>query len=279
MSRPEAAAVAEYILPRDETERDRLEVQHRLIVSLYDGDVVLPVYKPSPGDHILDCGTGTGIWILELAKSYPSSVTFTGIDISSHHFPSAPPSNTSFEVRSILNIPDEWKNKFSLVHQRLLILGLKAEHWPTTLQIIHRITKPGGCIQLGELGKVISGPATARLESMNSAWFSKHGFLRDCVERIPSMLEALGFVDIDVRKVLMPVGRWAGQKGVLGQNNFMRSYKGALKRGFLRDGGYGVIRNEAEMDALLEAVKQEWDVTEGSGVEYFTFVARKPKTE
>lgn len=244
-------------------------------MSLNDGKVVLPVYKPSPRDHILDSGTGTGIWILELVKTYPPSVTFTGIDISSDHFPLAPPSNTSFHVRSILDAPDGWTNKFALVHQRLLLLGIKAEHWPTTLEIIQRITKPGGCIQLGEYGKVISGPATARLESMTSAFFSEHGFLRDCAEKIPSMLEVLGLVDVEVNKVLIPLGKWAGQKGVLGHNNFSRSYRTGFKPAFLRDGGYGVIRDEAEMDALLEEVKQEWDVTEGSGVEYFTFIARK----
>ncbi|KAF8066012.1 S-adenosyl-L-methionine-dependent methyltransferase [Lyophyllum atratum] len=275
MPQPDASAVAEYILPGDESERKRLEGQHRLIVSLNDGKVVLPVYKPSPGDHILDSGTGTGIWILELAKSYPPSVTFTGIDISSDHFPLAPPSNISFHVKSILDVSDDWTNKFALVHQRLLLLGIKEKDWPTTLAIIHRITKPGGCIQLAEYGKVVSGPATARLESMTSAFFSEHGFLREPAEKIPSMLEALGFVDVEVSKVMVPLGKWGGEKGVLGYNNFTKSYRTGFKPAFLRDGGYGIVKDEAEMDALLEEMRQEWDVTEGSGVEYFTIVARK----
>ncbi|EJU06519.1 hypothetical protein DACRYDRAFT_103463 [Dacryopinax primogenitus] len=71
-------------------------------------------------------GTGTGIWLLDMAKSVPSSVTLVGVDIQSRLFPPAQP-NMKFFVGSTFDLPTEMDCTFALVHQRLMVAAFSYE--------------------------------------------------------------------------------------------------------------------------------------------------------
>lgn len=52
-------------MPTDETEQDRLDLHHEIILILLNGELYLaPVMNPQ---RILDIGTGTGIWAIDAA--------------------------------------------------------------------------------------------------------------------------------------------------------------------------------------------------------------------
>ncbi|KAG6829860.1 hypothetical protein H0H87_009917, partial [Tephrocybe sp. NHM501043] len=217
------------------------------------------------------------IWAMELAQLSPPSVSFTALDISSDHFPPSPPSNVDFVVKSVADIPaDDWANKFAFVHQRLLVLGIQEKNWPSVLRTIYNVTKPGGWIQLGEFGKVSSGPATARLEDISFALCSQNGVMRGCAEAIPTMLKTIGFLDIRISKDKIPIGKWGGKLGDLGHDNFRRAYGTGLKPASMRNGNFGIVKDEEEFNKLLEAALDEWNNIEGSGVEFVTILAMKP---
>ena len=66
-------------MPNDEAELDRLDLTHNLIkitmgMKLFNA----PIEKPA---RVLDVGTGTGIWAIEMGDEYPSA-EIIGTDLS-----------------------------------------------------------------------------------------------------------------------------------------------------------------------------------------------------
>src|SRR5277367_5512817 len=56
-----------YLYPNDEDEKDRLDFQHHIVKKLHGDRLFFAPVKDAR--KILDIGTGTGIWPLELAES------------------------------------------------------------------------------------------------------------------------------------------------------------------------------------------------------------------
>ena len=73
-------AEGKYALPNDEKEQDRLDLAHHHALLLMKGNLYFAPISDKP-QRILDCGTGTGIWVLDMADSFPSAQV-TGVDLS-----------------------------------------------------------------------------------------------------------------------------------------------------------------------------------------------------
>lgn len=86
-----------------------------------------------------------------MAKEYPNC-DYKGCDIVSITNPNVIHERIQFSYGNVvegLQFPD---NTFDLVQMRLLVLGLRAEEWPIAVKEVLRVTKPGGMIQLIEVG-------------------------------------------------------------------------------------------------------------------------------
>lgn len=59
---------ANYILPEDEREQERLDLQHAIALKAF-GKLALAPYEDLHSE--LDLGTGTGIWAIEFADQHP----------------------------------------------------------------------------------------------------------------------------------------------------------------------------------------------------------------
>ena len=87
----------------------------------------IPLQKTSEW-QIADVATGNAGWLLEMAGEYPRT-EYTGFDISSAQFPSreALPSNIVglHELDIYAPIPQQWVEKFDVVHVQLIVAGVR----------------------------------------------------------------------------------------------------------------------------------------------------------
>eukprot|EP00136_Aspergillus_niger_P009767 XP_001401990.2 methyltransferase [Aspergillus niger CBS 513.88] len=147
-----------YRLGRDVIASTRLNLQHYIwkenIGYLLHPSIRFPNASSNSDISIADVGTGTGIWLLDLHRQYPNA-TLHGFDISSEQYP-APgflPSNISLRHLNILEeIPEEYVEKYDVVHARLLVqVVLQAGGDPRpVIKNLMKLVKPGGYIQWEE---------------------------------------------------------------------------------------------------------------------------------
>lgn len=107
----------EYILPNDDREQDRLDLNHHLCRLVVGGALFrVPLELEGPA-RVIDLGTGTGIWAIEMADEYPSAEV-TGTDLSPIQSTWVPP-NCYFEVD---DYESEWdfSRPFDFIHARTL---------------------------------------------------------------------------------------------------------------------------------------------------------------
>jgi len=111
-------AKSTYPLPNDEEEHKRLDNLQLACRELLGGNVFAPI-SPTP-INILDVGTGSGAWCVEVAKQFPTA-RVSGMDLSPIHRKDAP-ENCHF-VLGDLNDGLKFKTaSMDLVHSRLEIL-------------------------------------------------------------------------------------------------------------------------------------------------------------
>jgi SAM-dependent methyltransferase len=221
-----------------------------------------------------------GLWVTDLATTIAPSVPMVAVDIEPRLFPASPPKNIEFRVESVTNLPSEWNDTFSLVHQRLLMAGLQVPQWPKALQEIYRVLRPGGWVQIAESSpfhedKYPGKPCTEKLSAMFRRVAESRNLYVDCAYDMPKMLEEAGFVDIRSESRMLLLGKWAGEIGVANATNHVGVLRG-FKTPVLEAGGFGYVTSEAEYDELLNGLEKEWDEIPGSEMQFFVFWARKP---
>lgn len=202
---------AEYNLPNDDQEMDRLDLQHHLFRMTLDG----ALHKAPIQDdvhHVLDVGTGSGIWALEFAEEHPSAAVI-GTDLSPVSLPHAPP-NCRFYVE---DVEQDWNfdNDFDFVHARMLVVALK--DWPTFFKQAYAHLKPGGWLEMQDMVSPMPrcDDGTAPDDSPLMRWGE---MMREASRRIGVDLFAAdhftnhmrdaGFVDIQVHTEIWPLNRW-----------------------------------------------------------------------
>ncbi|KAN0108726.1 S-adenosyl-L-methionine-dependent methyltransferase [Hyaloscypha variabilis] len=205
-----------YLLPNDETEQDRLDLQHHLFTLTFDGKLhIAPIEELKGGVHnVLDIGTGTGIWAIDFAATYPSA-NVIGTDLSPIQ-PNFVPPNCSFEVD---DAEDEWvfPQKFDYIHGRALMSCFRNDQrvWEHAFKAL----RPGGILELQDLQMPLryidsSGEGTA-LKLWNERFMAAGLMLgRDFtkVAKYKATLEKVGFVDVVEKRYYWPVGTWAKGK-------------------------------------------------------------------
>ncbi|EIW67928.1 hypothetical protein TREMEDRAFT_57395, partial [Tremella mesenterica DSM 1558] len=139
----------DYMLPVDEDEREvGLQGQHYALKVRQGGkNYLAPFQEVLPEDgrdcRLLDVGTGTGIWALEMASEFPEAEV-TGVDLAPVQRPEILPNNLSYlmdDVSKGIPFPDGY---FDAVHSRLLLAGIR--NWKSFINEVIRVVRPGGLI-------------------------------------------------------------------------------------------------------------------------------------
>ncbi|KAL8952130.1 MAG: hypothetical protein Q9222_001942 [Ikaeria aurantiellina] len=102
---------------------------------------------------VCDLGTGTGLWLTDLAKSQPSAALH-GFDIDTSQAPPKEwlPSNVSIETLDVFQpVPERLLGMFDVVYVRLFMCVVKDNDPQPILLKIMQLLKPGGYLQWMEL--------------------------------------------------------------------------------------------------------------------------------
>ncbi|KZT25732.1 S-adenosyl-L-methionine-dependent methyltransferase [Neolentinus lepideus HHB14362 ss-1] len=140
-----------YKLPADLSEMDRLALQHRMWKLLVGGlyppeltEVVAQLLMPQEGSRpkVLDVGSGSGSWIVEMAQANPDA-DFVGFDLVKSEGIDAPP-NCSFIIGDLTGGLPDFQAAFDIVHTRSVVGHLLDPE--AGLYIIAGCVKPGGLL-------------------------------------------------------------------------------------------------------------------------------------
>lgn len=147
---------APYILPNDNKEIDRLDMQHYIIKYLYNENYYDDNKEFCKNKLILDIGCGTGIWCLEMATDFPE-INIVGIDIQDNTMPKEiKPININFDKLNILdeNLPLE-KESFDYIHMQMMVFAIPKNKWNIIINKIIYLLKPNGYLHITDLDGTI----------------------------------------------------------------------------------------------------------------------------
>lgn len=203
----------QYPFPNDEEEQDRLALMHHLFKLLTGGDLYrAPLIRDgSSPQRILDIGTGTGEWALEMAEDFPNA-NIIGTDLSPIQPNWAPP-NCRFYIDDAESdwtfTPDE---AFDYIHARSMGGGIA--DWPRLLKQVYAHLKPGGWFEAQEFEAWVgSDDGSDQRASMVIDWqmrlngaSEQFGKPMNVASSLGQWLEDAGFVNVadDIYKVGFP---------------------------------------------------------------------------
>ncbi|KAF9888207.1 hypothetical protein FE257_009202 [Aspergillus nanangensis] len=209
-----------YIYPNDEQELDRLDMQHHMLKLVNDGRLFFaPLQSPR---RILDIGTGSGIWPIEMASVFPQS-EIIGTDLSPVQ-PTEVPENVHFLVDDAID--DDWlwdADHFDMIHTAHLSGGFPS--FKDLLRKIFKHLKPGGyaeCHEFDTKPKCDDGtmppddPETFSTYPLQD-WCelnTRSGQTADpprqfrIAHRMARWMREVGFVDVQERVTKVPTNTW-----------------------------------------------------------------------
>ncbi|KAF9008250.1 S-adenosyl-L-methionine-dependent methyltransferase [Cyathus striatus] len=250
-------------------------MQHQFLKGSFGGKNLLAPVELNDGDKVLDACTGTGHWIVEVSEEVPEGVQLQGIDIESRLFPpvESRPKNLDFSVNSVLSLPQEWTNRFTVVHQRLLVVALRSAEWPVALKELYRVTKPGGWVQLCEFSGWGGGPLMTQWWEKAVITFSRMGLQFDCGQKLESMLSDSGFVDIQADSRTCPLGEWGGELGVMSQKCAIGVWRTMVPK--MLNAARDIWGSEEEFNGFIDRLEIEQGQLETS-YQWVVYIGRKP---
>ncbi|OAQ89460.1 helix-turn-helix, Psq [Purpureocillium lilacinum] len=202
-----------YPIPNDDQEQDREDMKHAMLMELTDGTLFFSPVGDNP-QSILDIGTGTGIWAIEVGDKYPSA-RVCGIDLTPIQ-PLWVPPNVEFLVD---DCEQDWLvRNVDLVHFRFMAVILK--DISIVMEHAYECLRPGGWIEFQELMGVPScddgtmpedDPFVRLYATAGKAW-AKLGLSTTIAARLEPYLRDAGFTNVHCKVLKVPIGVWAKDK-------------------------------------------------------------------
>jgi ubiquinone/menaquinone biosynthesis C-methylase UbiE len=196
-------------------ELSRLRIQDTMLTRGMGG--VLPEQDdPTLFHTILDVGCGTGNWIIEIAKTYPTAKTLVGVDVSAHFVQHAREQaaevgvsdRVEFHVMDALRMLEFPSATFDLVNQRLGLSYLRTWEWNKLLQEYRRVTHTGGPIRVTESDVFAESSSRALTRffelTCNAFYQSGHLFVpghQGATGALPDLLQRQSIIDVQRRKI------------------------------------------------------------------------------
>ncbi|KAJ5471346.1 hypothetical protein N7530_008703 [Penicillium desertorum] len=193
----------EYVLGRGIGDSVRLDAQH-LLWKLHTGYELHPDITVTENMKIAELGTGTAVWIFDLAKQLPPTVQLDGFDISDDQFPAKdlwPQNVTLGLLDSLADPPSPLYGQYDVVHLRMWASNLRESDTSSLARHVKHLLKPGGYIQWEEADLVhqrIKGAEAQEFERNINEIFKRVGLEYSWVSDLPNRLRQENFNVLEV---------------------------------------------------------------------------------
>nr|POF12820.1 secondary metabolism regulator lae1 [Quercus suber] len=249
-----------YHFPNDEQELNRMDLEHHNQLLQLNGKLHLcPLQDP---EEILDLGTGTGIWAMDMADKYPNAQVI-GTDLSPEQ-PHWTPPNCRFEVDDF-NL--DWtfgESRFDFIHHRYL-MGSIADQAKFYKEAYNAL-KPGGWLEIVEMHVLLfTDDDSIPKDSALAQWgrclqeaFAKIGKDVPEVEWYAETFKKQGLQNVQWTTLKRPTNDWPKDPRMkeIGQYcclNFLEGLEGFTIAPFTRILGWSM----EEVNVLLARVRAE----------------------
>lgn len=207
-----------YVLPNDMGEINRLDFQHYMMRYALRGNFAAPI--GAAPDSILDVGSGTGRWAMEMAQTFPHA-SVIGVDVTpppseTERGASARPDNYTFVTGNVLERLPFDDGSFAFTHQRYMIGAIPRSVWPRAIAELARVTRRGGWVEVVEAGTSEGGgPALAQVDAWVAAVLARRDLDIHLATQIGPWMEQAGLSHVTARRVALPLGAYGGRVGTL----------------------------------------------------------------
>ncbi|KAH6986600.1 S-adenosyl-L-methionine-dependent methyltransferase [Ilyonectria destructans] len=252
-----------YKFPNDDQENERLDLQHNLFLLTFDNKLGLspPNLPDSKIKRVLDLGTGTGIWAIDLGDEHPEA-EIVSVDLSPTQ-PSFVPLNVQFLID---DIDEEWNYSQPFDYIDSSLMNFSVQNWSDYLRKIFRYLAPGGYVELQEIDVIIkSDDGTLTEDHTLGKWTklleeaaAKLGRPYEQTDKFKEIMAEVGFTDIVETRFKWPTNSWAKDKkykelGVWSNENMNLALESLTMAPFTR--GHGWSREE--VNVFLADVRRE----------------------
>lgn len=242
-----------YVLPKDTQEINRLDFQHYMLRFALRGNYAAPLANPR---EILDVGSGTGRWSLEMAQQFPQA-NVVGLDLvppaDEGAALEARPANYTFVTGNVLEGLPFGDATFDFVHQRMLVGAVPEDRWQSAVNELTRVTRPGGWVELLEAGSAKGGgPALQALNEWGITAAARRGITINMSARIGEFLTGAGLGRVTFREVRIPLGKYGSRLGTMMEANYFSALEN-IRPLLLAQG----LTDAATHTATLQQARQE----------------------
>ncbi|KAB5560045.1 S-adenosyl-L-methionine-dependent methyltransferase [Coniochaeta sp. 2T2.1] len=206
----------QYNFPNDDVEQEREDMKHAMVKMLCQQLHFAPIGERP--QEILDIGTGTGIWAIEMGDQY-ASANVLGIDLSPIQ-PDWVPPNVKFMVDDVESPWLHPRNHFDYIHSRHTVMAIK--DWPRLLRRSREHLRPGGWAELQEVhhfptsanGSLAPDHPVAQYWSLINQGLTSLGidFQATSHGRLADMMRECGYVNVTHKVFHVPIGTWPKNK-------------------------------------------------------------------
>ncbi|QUC16381.1 uncharacterized protein UV8b_00622 [Ustilaginoidea virens] len=260
-----SCAAVNYVLPNDELEQDRLDLQHHLFTLTLGGRIYnAPIDEPRIST-ILDAGTGTGVRAIDMGDKL-SHVEVVGIDISPIQ-PSFVPPNVSFVID---DLELEWADPhpYDFIFGRMLVGSIG--DWPNFIRQSFENLKSGGWLELQD---IVMLPQCADGTMKEGSSIKKWGdtMLEPCAVlqrygdsalRYKQQMIDAGFTNVTEVQYRWPTNTWPRdahdrELGFWSYHNIVGGLSGLSLALFTRSLGWSAYRVEVFLTSVRKEMKDK----------------------
>ncbi|KAJ9223808.1 hypothetical protein DTO169C6_3922 [Paecilomyces variotii] len=275
-----------YTFPRGEQEKERLENQHSLFVSIAGGLIHESIPK-SEIKRVADVAVGTGIWLFDVARELNNpNNRYDGFDISDLQFPSEVPTglgSINLTVHDMTKrFPEEYHGKYDLVNVRLVVQALKGVLVPTVISHLTELLRPGGYLQWqdAQWDDLRAIPPNEDIDYINGIFINHmktYGLSGRLPEQVESGMKEIGFEDVVSKWVQTNETEFQPRINLQTRTGALAMMPKALETVALQEG------KPVDADAIKEKIQEMGDRIERANrnghnwaLAYVVVVGRKP---